>query len=73
MKHILLPSTLLALSMIVAGPADRVLAQQSDPIRIGVNTAIQAQVGRDAIDSVKMAIDGAGRPAWAQARDGRCG
>ncbi len=32
-------------------------AQQSKPIRIGVNTAIQLQVGRDAIDAVKMAID----------------
>lgn len=57
MKHVLLPSTLLALFMVTASPADRVQAQQTNPIRIGVNTAIQAQVGRDAIDSVKMAID----------------
>ena len=57
MKHVLLPSTLLALLMVIAGPADRVQAQQTDPIRIGVNTAIQQQVGRDAIDSIKMAID----------------
>jgi branched-chain amino acid transport system substrate-binding protein len=57
MKHVLLPSTLLALFMVATSPADRVQAQQTNPIRIGVNTAIQAQVGRDAIDSVKMAID----------------
>jgi branched-chain amino acid transport system substrate-binding protein len=57
MQHVLLPSTLLALFMVTASPADRVQAQQTNPIRIGVNTAIQAQVGRDAIDSVKMAID----------------
>src|SRR5262249_60711141 len=29
---------------------------QEKPIRIGVNTAIQLQVGRDAIDAVRMAI-----------------
>ena len=29
---------------------------QDNPIRIGVNTAIQVQVGRDAIDAVRMAI-----------------
>ena len=29
---------------------------QDKPIRIGVNTAIQVQVGRDAIDAVRMAI-----------------
>jgi branched-chain amino acid transport system substrate-binding protein len=57
MKHVLLPSTLLALFMVATSPADRVQAQQTNPIRVGVNTAIQAQVGRDAIDSVKMAID----------------
>ncbi|HYB10726.1 MAG TPA: ABC transporter substrate-binding protein [Alphaproteobacteria bacterium] len=32
-------------------------AQQDQPIKIGVNTAIQLQVGRDAIDAVKIAID----------------
>ena len=32
-------------------------AQESKPIKIGVNTAIQLQVGRDAIDAVKMAVD----------------
>ena len=57
MKHVLLPSTLLALLMVTAGPLDRIQAQQTDPIRIGINTAIQPQVGRDAVDSVKMAID----------------
>jgi branched-chain amino acid transport system substrate-binding protein len=31
-------------------------AAQEKPIRIGVNTAIQLQVGRDAIDAVRMAI-----------------
>src|SRR5262249_61855133 len=29
---------------------------QEKPIRIGVNTAIQLQVGRDAIDAVRMAV-----------------
>ncbi|HEY6334586.1 MAG TPA: ABC transporter substrate-binding protein [Alphaproteobacteria bacterium] len=38
----------------VAYPA---VAQQDQPIKIGVNTAIQLQVGRDAIDAAKMAID----------------
>jgi branched-chain amino acid transport system substrate-binding protein len=33
------------------------VAQQDKPIKIGVNTAIQLQVGRDAIDATKMAID----------------
>ncbi|MBO0753598.1 MAG: ABC transporter substrate-binding protein, partial [Bradyrhizobiaceae bacterium] len=42
--------------MIAAGFSGGALAQQQ-PIRIGVNTAIQAQVGRDAIDGVKMAVD----------------
>ena len=32
-------------------------AAQQVPIKIGVNTAIQLQVGRDAIDAVKMATD----------------
>jgi ABC-type branched-subunit amino acid transport system substrate-binding protein len=36
-----------------AGPA----AAQSGPIRIGVPTAIQVQVGRDTIDSLQMGID----------------
>ena len=33
------------------------VAQQDKPILIGVNTAIQLQVGRDAIDAPKLAID----------------
>ena len=37
---------------VVAGLA----SAQDKPIRIGVNTAIQVQVGRDAIDAVRMAI-----------------
>ena len=49
-----LSATLLALvSAALSGPA----AGQQAPIKIGVNTAIQLQVGRDAIDGAKMAID----------------
>jgi branched-chain amino acid transport system substrate-binding protein len=33
------------------------LAAQTQPIRIGVPTAIQLQVGRDTIDSMQMAVD----------------
>src|SRR6516162_1539549 len=51
------PLMFVALLTFAAGSGDRASAQQANPIRIGVNTAIQAQVGRDAIDSVKMAID----------------
>ena len=51
------PLVLVALLTFTAGSGDRAVAQQTNSIRIGVNTAIQAQVGRDAIDSVKMAID----------------
>jgi len=57
MRHFLFPSMAVAMLALAAGCADRAMAQQTKPIRIGVNTAIQAQVGRDAIDSVKMAID----------------
>ncbi len=57
MRHFLLSSLTVAILGVAAGSADRAIAQQTNPIRIGVNTAIQAQVGRDAIDSVKMAID----------------
>ena len=50
----LIAAGLLALGgAIVARPA----AAEDKPILIGVNTAIQLQVGRDAIDAVKMAID----------------
>lgn len=48
-------AALLALAGAVSGP--KATAQQSKPILIGVNTAIQVQVGRDAVDAVKMAID----------------
>jgi len=57
MRYFLFPSMAVAMLVLVAGSPDRTMAQQTKPIRIGVNTAIQAQVGRDAIDSVKMAID----------------
>jgi branched-chain amino acid transport system substrate-binding protein len=53
MRQYLFPAT--AVALLAFGAADPAAAQQ--PIRIGVNTAIQVQVGRDAIDSVKMAID----------------
>jgi branched-chain amino acid transport system substrate-binding protein len=39
------------------GSAERAAAQEAKPIRIGVNTAIQLQVGRDSMDGIKMAID----------------
>jgi hypothetical protein len=46
-----------AMLAVAVGSIDRAMAQQTKPIRIGVNTAIiQAQVRRDTIDSVKMAI-----------------
>jgi ABC-type branched-subunit amino acid transport system substrate-binding protein len=32
-------------------------AEETKPVKIGVNNAIQLQVGRDAIDAVKMAVD----------------
>ena len=56
MRHFLFPSIAVATLALAAGCADRAMAQ-AQPIRIGVNTAIQVQVGRDAIDSVKMAVD----------------
>jgi branched-chain amino acid transport system substrate-binding protein len=39
------------------GAAEHATAQDAKPIRIGVNTAIQLQVGRDSMDGIKMAID----------------
>jgi branched-chain amino acid transport system substrate-binding protein len=57
MRQFLFPSMAVVVLALAAGSVDRAMAQQTKPIRIGVNTAIQAQVGRDAIDSVKMAID----------------
>src|SRR5262249_34533216 len=50
-NKLVLAATAAALT-IVAGLANA----QEKPIRIGVNTAIQLQVGRDAIDAVRMAI-----------------
>lgn len=57
MRCFLIPSIAAATLVLAAGFSDDAVAQQSKPIRIGVNTAIQAQVGRDAIDGVRMAID----------------
>jgi branched-chain amino acid transport system substrate-binding protein len=57
MRKFLFPSILVAVLAFGVGSPGTASAQQAGPIRIGVNTAIQAQVGRDAIDSVKMAID----------------
>jgi branched-chain amino acid transport system substrate-binding protein len=39
------------------GALGQSVAAEEKPIRIGVNTAIQLQVGRDAIDAVRMAVD----------------
>jgi branched-chain amino acid transport system substrate-binding protein len=47
-------ATAIALAF-VAAQTQPASAQQA-PIRIGVNTAIQLQVGRDAIDAVRMAV-----------------
>jgi branched-chain amino acid transport system substrate-binding protein len=41
------------LAAVVAIPA----TAQQGPIKIGINTAIQLQVGRDSIDGAKMAVD----------------
>lgn len=41
----------------LAATAIPATAQETKPIKIGVTTAIQLQVGRDAIDAVKMAVD----------------
>lgn len=45
----------LAVAVSAAGPA--AAQQDQKPILIGVNTAIQLQVGRDAVNGAKMAID----------------
>lgn len=47
----------IVLTVVAAGGARRLVAQENKPILIGVNTTIQLQVGRDAVDSVKHAID----------------
>src|SRR5215469_14285650 len=46
-----------AAASVFAATAFPATAQETKPIKIGVNTAIQLQVGRDAIDAVKMAVD----------------
>src|SRR6516165_7603343 len=46
-----------AAASVFAATAFPAAAQETRPIKIGVNTAIQLQVGRDAIDAVKMAVD----------------
>ncbi len=57
MRGHLISSVAAVALVLAAGFSDRAVAQQSKPIRIGVNTAIQIQVGRDAIDAVRMAVD----------------
>ena len=52
-----LPWVAAAAASVFAATAFPAAAQESKPIKIGVNTAIQLQVGRDAIDAVKMAVD----------------
>lgn len=44
------------LALGAAGPSDQARAQ-GKPIKIGVHSAIQLQVGRDTVDAVKMAVD----------------
>jgi len=43
-------------ALAVVAPLGQSVSAQEKPIRIGVNTAIQLQVGRDAIDAVRMAV-----------------
>jgi len=52
-----LPWLAAAATGVFAATAFSAAAQETNPIKIGVNTAIQLQVGRDAIDAVKMAVD----------------
>jgi len=56
-KNLLVSSTMVFVLTLAVGTAQDAMAQQAKPIRIGVNTAIQLQVGRDSMDGVKMAID----------------
>lgn len=50
-------SLMAAMLALAAGAlAHHASAQQPKPIRIGINTAIQLQVGRDAIDGARLAI-----------------
>jgi branched-chain amino acid transport system substrate-binding protein len=50
----ILLSTVSVAAGLIAAPA---IAQTAKPIRIGVPTSMQLQVGRDTQDSIKMAID----------------
>src|SRR5450759_4233563 len=56
-KNLLVSSMMAFMLTLAVGTAEDAMAQQAKPIRIGVNTAIQLQVGRDGMDGVKMAID----------------
>src|SRR4051812_14191809 len=42
--------------VLVASATGTAPAEEPKPLKIGLNTAIQLQVGRDAIDGAKMAI-----------------
>src|SRR5690606_18508493 len=55
MKFRSLPT--LALASALAVPLGQAAFAQDAPIKIGVPTAIQLQVGRDTQDAVQMAID----------------
>ena len=56
-KNLLVSSMMAFVLTLAVGTAEDAMAQQAKPILIGVNTAIQLQVGRDSMDGVKMAID----------------
>jgi branched-chain amino acid transport system substrate-binding protein len=43
-------------ALVLAAVSRPAASQEAKPLKIGVNTAIQLQVGRDAIDGAKMAI-----------------
>ncbi len=50
-------ATMLALALVLLGSAAGARAQADKPIKIGVPTSLQLQVGRDSIDCAQMAID----------------
>ena len=56
MRHVTVAAVAATALALGFGFADWALAQ-GKPIKIGVNTAIQLQVGRDAVDAAKMAIE----------------
>ena len=64
-------SLVFGLSLAAAGFAGPAAAQNDKPILIGVNTAIQLQVGRDAVNAVKMAITRSSRRAASTAASSR--